>query len=170
MNWEVISASSEIVGAIAVVASVIYLATQIKSQTTESRLVATRELAEKRVEMMKFLGGDEALAEIYLRAIRDYESLEGVARFRASLLFHIMLRNAEQEFIHMGTGHADDPYLESVDRVLSKSMSSPGFRQWWRTTGEGFNNAFQAHVNELIAATEETPVSSTFHLLDENAT
>jgi hypothetical protein len=57
MNWETISASSEIVGVIAVVASVIYLATQIKNQTTESRLVATRELAEKRSEMMKFVGG-----------------------------------------------------------------------------------------------------------------
>jgi hypothetical protein len=146
------------------------MATQIKNQTTESRLAATRELAEKRVEMMKFMGGDEATAEVYLRAIRDYESLEGVARLRASMIFHIIMRNAEQDFIHMGTGHADDPYLESVDRVLSKSMSYPGLRQWWKMTGEGFNNAFHAHVNELIAATEETPVSSTFHLLNENAT
>jgi hypothetical protein len=81
-----------------------------------------------------------------------------------------MLRNAEQEFIHMATGHADDPYLESVDRVLSKSMSSPGLRQWWGTTGVVFYNAFQSHVNELIAATEETPVSSTFHLLNEYGT
>ena len=95
---------------------------------------------------------------------------EGVARIRASMLFHIIMRNAEQEFIHMGTGHADDPYLESVDRVLSRSMSSPGLRQWWRTTGEGFNKAFQTHINELIAATDEIPVSSAFHLSNENAT
>jgi hypothetical protein len=33
MNWEVISTVSEFVGAIAVVASVIYLATQIKRQS-----------------------------------------------------------------------------------------------------------------------------------------
>jgi hypothetical protein len=110
------------------------------------------------------------MAEIYLRAIRDYESLKGVARIRASMLFHIMMRNSEQDFIHMGTGHADDPYLESLDRVLAKSMSFSGLRQWWRTTGEGFNNEFQAHVNELIATTEEIPVGSTFHLLNENAT
>ena len=45
MNWEVISTASEFVGAVAVVASVIYLATQIKRQTTESKLVATRDLS-----------------------------------------------------------------------------------------------------------------------------
>jgi len=170
MNWEVISTVSEFVGAVAVVASVIYLATQIRRQTTESRLVATRDLSAKRVAWMEFMGGDEAMAEIYLRAIRDYESLEGVARIRASMLFHTFMRNAEQEFIHMGTGHADDPYLESVDRVLSKTISSPGLRQWWRTTGEGFNNAFQNHINELMSTTDEIPVSAAFHLSNKNPT
>ena len=75
MNWEVISTASEFVGAVAVVASVIYLATQIKRQTTESKLAATRDLSAKRVEGMQFLLGDEALSEIYLRAIDDYDSL-----------------------------------------------------------------------------------------------
>ena len=42
---------------------------------------------------------------------------------RASTLFHIWARNSEQEFIHMGTGHADDPYLESVDHVMSNGMA-----------------------------------------------
>ncbi len=70
----------------------------------------------------------------------------------------------------MGTGHADDPYLESVDRVLSKSIASPGLRQWWRTTGQGFNNAFQNHINELMAVTEEIPVGVAFQLSDENPT
>jgi len=170
MNWDVISAVSEVVAAIAVIASVIYLATQIKHQTAESKLAATRDLSAKRVEGMQFMLGDEALSEIYLRAIHDYESLKGVDRIRASMVFHITMRNAEQDFIHMGTGHADDPYLESVDHVLSRTTSFPGFRQWWKTTGEGFNKAFQTHINELMAATDETPVSSAFHLSNGDAT
>jgi len=168
MNWEVISAVSDAVGAIAVVASVIYLATQIKRQTTESKLAATRDLSARRVDGMKSILGDEAVAEIYLRGIRDYESLQGVDRMRASMVFHITMRNAEQDFIHMGTGHADDPYLESVDHVLSNGVVARGFRQWWKTTGEGFNKKFQDHVNELIAATEESLGSRNFDLPNKN--
>lgn len=168
MNWEVISAVSDAVGAIAVVASVIYLATQIKRQTTESKLAATRDLSARRVDAMKSILGDEAVAEIYLRGIRDYDSLQGVDRMRASTLFHIWARNSEQEFIHMGTGHADDPYLESVDKVLSNGVVARGFRQWWKTTGEGFNKNFQDHVNELIAATEESLGSMNFDLPNKN--
>ena len=168
MDWEVISAVSDAVGAIAVVASVIYLATQIKRQTTESKLAATRDLSARRVDAMKSILGDEAVAEIYLRGIRDYESLQGVDRMRASMVFHITMRNAEQDFIHMGTGHADDPYLESVDHVLSNGVVARGFRQWWKTTGEGFNKKFQDHVNELIAATEESLGSRNFDLPNKN--
>ena len=101
MNWDVISAVSEVVAAIAVIASVIYLATQIKHQTAESKLAATRDLSAKRVEGMQVMLGDEALLETYLRAINDYESLKGVDRMRASMVFHVLMRNAEQDFIHM---------------------------------------------------------------------
>ena len=169
MNWDAIGAIGENIGAIAVVASVIYLATQIKRQTTESKLAATRDLSAKRVDAMKAVLNDEAVAEIYLRAIRDYESLKGVDRMRASSMFHIWARNSEQEFIHMGTGHADDPYLESVDHVMSNGMVvARGFRQWWQTTGQGFNKDFQDHVNELIAATEESLGSRNFDLPNSN--
>jgi hypothetical protein len=68
----------------------------------------------------------------------------------------------------MGTGHANDPYLESVDKVLSNGVVARGFRQWWKTTGEGFNKDFQDHVNELIAATEESLGSRNFDLPNKN--
>ncbi len=43
MNWDALGAIGEIVGATAVVISVIYLAVQIRKQTVESRLSATRD-------------------------------------------------------------------------------------------------------------------------------
>ena len=168
MNWDAIGAAAEIIGAAAVVISLVYLASQVRSQTVESKLAATRDLADKRADFMKILVTDDAAAEIWLKAIRDYESLKGVERMKASMLFHITMRGAEKEFLHIGTGHADDPYLESVNRVLSGTLSFPGLRKWWKTTGGGFNKTFQDHANELIAATEESRLSSNFDLTNEN--
>lgn len=45
MNWDAIAAVGEIMGALAVVVSVAYLAVQIRKQTAESRLTAARELS-----------------------------------------------------------------------------------------------------------------------------
>jgi len=162
VNWDTLGAVGEIVGAAAVIVSVIYLALQIRSQTIEPRLAATRDLASKRAEALKMMLGDDAAAEVYLKAVRDYESLKGTERFKASLIFNLLMRNAEQDFIHRGTGHADDPYLESVDRVLSQNVASPGLQQWWSTTGNLFNSDFQEHVAILMENAEEYPLNDAF--------
>lgn len=168
MNWEAIGAVGEIIGAAAVVVSVIYLALQIRAQNVESRLGATRDLASKRAEPLKLLIGDDSAIEVWLKAIRDYESLQGHDRMKASLMFNLVMRNAEQDFLHKGTGHADDPYLESVDRVLSQNVSAPGLQEWWRTTGFLFNQGFQDHVNALMAAQQATWLNNAFVGLSQN--
>jgi len=162
MNWDAIGAIGELIGAAAVVISVVYLAVQIRGQTSESRLAATRELSSKRTDAMKMVLADDGLLQVYLIALRDYESLEGEERLKASLMFNILMRNAEQDFIHKGTGHADDPYLESVERVLSQNVSSPGVQEWWATTGNLFNHNFQAHVNKLIAKSGRPNLNEAF--------
>jgi len=167
MNWDAIGAVGEILGVAAVVISVVYLAAQVRNQTVESRLAATRELAEKRTDIMKLMATEDGMARLWLKAIYDYESLRGEDRMKASLLFHMAMRISEQDFIHIGTGHADDPYLESVDRVLSQNVAFRGIRQWWETTGDGFNQEFQDHVNVLIASTDERSPNSAFDVIEE---
>ncbi|MEQ8694270.1 MAG: hypothetical protein RIC85_02955 [Gammaproteobacteria bacterium] len=162
MDWTAIIAASELIGAVAVVVSVSYLALQIRSQTAESRLAATRDPATKRADALRYLAGDDDLIQIWLKAIRDYESLRGSDRMKASLVFNLIMRNAEQDFIHKGTGHADDPYLESVDRVLSQNVAPPGLKQWWATTGNLFNQDFQAHVNHLMQNADEGALNDAF--------
>lgn len=166
MDWDAIGALGEIIGAGAVVVSVVYLALQIRAQNVESRLSATRDLASKRAEPLKLLVGNDDAITVWLKAIRDYESLQGHERMKASLMFNLIMRNAEQDFLHKGTGHADDPYLESVDRVLSQNVSAPGLQEWWRTTGDLFNRSFQEHVNALMALQQDSRLNEEF--LDTN--
>ena len=46
MNWEAIGASGELIGAMAVVVSVLYLAYQVRAQVRESRLAAMHEVSD----------------------------------------------------------------------------------------------------------------------------
>ena len=96
MNWDAIGAVGEMIGASAVVISVIYLALQIRKQTHESRLAATRELNNHYLQAQAVLTEDGEIASIYLRAVQDYESLPDVDRLRISLHFHRNFRIMEQ--------------------------------------------------------------------------
>jgi hypothetical protein len=62
MNWEAIGAVGEVFGAIAVVVSVIYLAIQVRKQTEEARLAATRELAAQFQSMVEPVAHDSGFS------------------------------------------------------------------------------------------------------------
>ena len=86
MTLEAMASIGEIIGAFAVVISVCYLAVQIHKQTLESRLSATRELATQHLDLLRVIATDDALPEIWLKAIVDYDSLRDAERLKASLL------------------------------------------------------------------------------------
>ncbi len=75
MNWDAIGAVGEIIGAAAVVISVIYLAIQIKRQTDQARLAATRELAVAWNEILRLPIEDEKFADLFLKAAPGYHAL-----------------------------------------------------------------------------------------------
>ena len=95
MNLETGAALGEIIGAAAVVISVIYLAIQIRKQTEEARLAATRDLAFHSQENFQQLVQDPELLNIYRKGIADYDSLPEDERLRLSLFFANLFRVAE---------------------------------------------------------------------------
>jgi hypothetical protein len=89
VNWEAISAIGQIVGALAVVISLIYLAREIRSNARSARLASVGTIN----RWLGQIASHPHLAEVWHRGIRDMESLKGPdgATFHALMLqlFHI---------------------------------------------------------------------------------
>ena len=75
MNWEAIGAISEVVGAIAVVLSLIYVATQIKQNTAASRSQSINQINSQYGALMSQVAMNGDLAQIYRKAT-DGEALD----------------------------------------------------------------------------------------------
>ena len=58
MNWEAISALGQIIGAIAVVVSVIYLALQVRSNARQTRLASMRSMSDAFNQFLQGLAGN----------------------------------------------------------------------------------------------------------------
>jgi hypothetical protein len=80
MNWDAIGALGELVGAIAVVISVLYLAGQVRSQVRETKLNAIHEVSHGFREGIAATFLDKQLAELFVAAKDD----PGEARPRRS--------------------------------------------------------------------------------------
>lgn len=170
MNWDAIGAVGEIVGALAVVISVFYLAAQVRKQTAEARLAATRDLSTQYLAGLRLIASDEELSRIYLSGVQDYESLERESRLRVSLLFNDILRNMEQQYLHSRSSHAEDTHLDSLNSSAQEFISLPGVRRWWELSNHGFAREFREYLDAMIGEALKCSRESTFRSPDERAT
>src|SRR2546430_3344065 len=93
MNWEAISALGQIVGAIAVVISVVYLATQVRGNARQTRLASMRSMGDAFNGFLQGLAGNSQMGDLWYRGGTGYESIKGgdLPRFKAGIdhLFRI---------------------------------------------------------------------------------
>ena len=142
MDWNAISGTAEVVAAIGVIASLLYLARQIRAQTRESRLAATRELARDWQVFMIDVMRDAELFKLYQRAIRDYSSLEDGDRIKAFAIFTGGMRMVELQFLHVSDAHFDTRFFAGIQARLQEMGSFPGVQQYWALNAKQFDPKF----------------------------
>ena len=164
MNWDAAGAIGEIIGAVAVVISVGYLALQIRRQTDQARLAATREIADQLNDVLNRIIEDNEVAEMYLKAAQSFDDLPNNERVRVTLLFQRMMRLAEQQHLHVEKGHIDPAFFDSMDRTYFEWLTFPGVQEWWVGSKEFFEPGFRARIDALFERAKEKGYQSTYKL------
>ncbi len=140
MNWEAIGAIGEVIGALAVVASLIYVAIQIRQNTRQ----VEEQLRTQRFDVMGHLGdswrgfrinitSNPEVASIWRRGNENLKQLNQDERALFDLLLVEFFWSFTQNWI-MGVEHGLGEYLfEGIeDNILI--YISPGMREWWATS------------------------------------
>jgi len=80
VNWDAIGAVSELIGAVGVVITLIYLAVQIRQNTRAVRLDTSHNIMEEIRDMYSLMAEHGELADLVNRAATDYESVDDKKR------------------------------------------------------------------------------------------
>lgn len=148
MNWNAIGAIGQIVGALAVVTSLIYLARQIRTQNKESRIAAMHEIAVAyRESNIPF--ADPILAEILTRAHKDTDSLTEAEVVQLIVGVQGVFRVWEEAYYQHVAGRLDQHLWDAMLREYSSYLSAPGFDFVWQLRKNGHNDDFRQFVDEL---------------------
>jgi hypothetical protein len=150
INWEAIGAVGEVVGAIAVVATLLYLSVQLRQNTRTVEHSIQRGVYDDASDWVYKLVESPELTELY-RAGMNGDDLSSNDRLRFSLL----LGQLFQHWNHAYTSGA----FEVVDNAnLPGVLSKPGGAAYWRKTVAGknlsFDPEFTRHVNRILAEVE----------------
>jgi len=147
----------EFVGAIGVVASLIYLALQIRqnshliSQNTSAVKVAS---ADSYLQYGASLRGqfiqDPEVVRIWMGGMNDFESLKAEDRMRFSFLILNAFYAIQNTFLHAREGVVDREFWEADEEALRFHLQSPGVRAWWPERRAFLTGTFAKHVDSLL--------------------
>ena len=162
MNWDAIGAVGEIIGALAVVVSVVYLAAQVRKQTTESRLTATRELSRLYNETLDHAFQEKEFSSLYLSALQNYDDIPREDRYRVAMYIQKCCRMFEQHFVHIRRQKVDQMFVDSINLSFQEWLTFPGIQRWWELSRDLFVPEFREYVDDLIEKAKVRGYNSTF--------
>ena len=149
MEWAAIAALAEAIGATAVVASLIYLALQIRSGAkafrTEYRDAAMRSMMEWSHHVM----GDKDLPWIFQRGCRDFQSLDERDRARLVHTMYSFFKVYENMYLHHLDGVIGRDLWEANCSVLATYSSQPGARYFLSLREKAYDPRFLEMLKTL---------------------
>lgn len=150
MNWEAAGAIGEIVGALAVVASLAFVGFQLLQSTRATRLATTNEILTQFEAIIEMLALDEGVAELMLRGVPEPASLEGLERYRFTLMCqrtHFYFAKAHYQY---RSGTLEPEMWAAIRSQMGNFMNSPGMSQYWEKHGWNYPEAFRTFMQEEI--------------------
>lgn len=130
-NWGAITAIAEVLGVIAVVVSLVYLAIQVRQNTAQLKIDNLRETVRATLDTNWYYHRDEAAFEAFRAGVAGFDTLAAAQKaifhsIMVDLSFYVeMIRSLEH------SGLVDIKGREINERFLVAILLTPGGREWW---------------------------------------
>lgn len=165
MNWEAVGAFSELVGALAVVISLVYLAFQIRQNTRQleqnertSIAASVSASATTYRENRQYIFTNREVAKIHMKGLADPEALDEIARHRFRLLMsNFADANWDMYAQTVITGYSPETWERQGRRAVRRIFGSPGGRWFWDRFREDYPEVFRGEIDRILAAALTDP-------------
>ena len=143
MNWDAVGAISELAAAAGVVASLIYLARQIRQSNATDKLTATLGIQTSFNDVTRLLIDNEGTFAV----LGDFENLDQDEQYRLSAKLYALYSHIELVYSNHQKGMIDGDEATRTYSLLYWYRDRTGVKQWWELIGrDRFSSAFVAFV------------------------
>lgn len=146
MNLEAWANLGQLISALAVVVSLVYLAFQVRQNTRSLRADTYARALDRVAAMQARLSGDSDLTSVITRGVRDTSALSPEERIQFTWAFYEMFGAFEFMYHQSQAGALPGEVWGRWSGTLEWWMSFPGVRTWWRSKPTPFSSSFSAFV------------------------
>ena len=154
MNWDAIGAIAELLGAVGVIASLVYLARQIRDGQRALRASSYQQFRQDLHQTMNDGMTDPGFSRTVISGMTDFDQLKDVDAHQFTFWIHGVMHSYENAHYQYRMEMLDDDRWEMHRLDLCGLLGRPGVTQWWQSTRQGrssFSPSFVALVEEVLA-------------------
>ena len=150
MDWDAVGAMGELLGAGAVLASLIYLGVQIRGNSRSTRTATEVEAGKASAEWMRQWADDDELLEVWDRvagrdALEPYDARRYLWMVCAyCILAQTVLDQYEQEMV-------SERCWENFERTVVGLVQPDFARIWWAERGGNFSSALYERIDSRLS-------------------
>jgi hypothetical protein len=148
VNWQAIGAIGEVVGAIAVVATLLYLARDIRQNSRSLAISALRDTTANWNQWGQMVATSGDLADIVVRGNRALGDLSESEALRYGAFVQSFFDNVEA-FRSLVIDHHVDRDLSVLEAILARRLVLPGYQAWWRENTDDYSPGFIRWVEQV---------------------
>jgi hypothetical protein len=156
MSWEAAGAIAEILGGLAVIISILYLAKQVK----ESRLLAfgqsQREIMAASPALWSPFNTVPTAITDFRNGLNRYEDLDPDSQARFNHLVLPIINHVESVHMMHGKGLYDDPSYERWMAAAIGIITTEGGAPWWGLMRIGIGPKFVADLEHMRDTSDQT--------------
>lgn len=154
MNWDAVGAIAELVGALAVVISLLYLASQLRQSNQLAKRNAVQQLLAGRSELNRFLAGDSRLSDLFWKGLETPDVLSDAEWHRFINIVSTLVRHFEAVFSDHSEGLLTEGAWKSQANSLRRWLGKPGARKYLQAYAEDFDAEFISYVTSVVDLAE----------------
>lgn len=155
MTLEELAYISQIIGVVAVFASLIFVGVQIRQNTLATRAASHNAVSDSLNEINRMFAENADLTRIWIAGAANRQALTPEERWRFDSTMRAYLHVCETMFIQAGLGTGDKSVLQAEEEGIRRTLAAPGVREWWTENPYGFCAEFRTYVARLVASVEK---------------
>ncbi len=151
MDLQTLANVGEFLGGLGVIVSLIYLAVQIRGNTSSQQSETYARSLERMASMQAFMSKDHAFTKMFSEGLIDPSQLTITQKIQFSWVLTEMFGNIEFMFFQSEQRNIPAELWDRWVETLKWWLTFPGVVAWWKGKPTPFTPAFMSCVEECIA-------------------
>jgi hypothetical protein len=147
---------AEIVGAIAIVVSLLFVGVQMQDTARATRSATASAASAATSDWYYVMGSSPQASALFFNFMNDPDALTSEERLQAVFAVHGVLLNFQTSFLLANEGTLDPQIKDTILEAIVVVKDRPGFKYYWEQRRAFFYDEFQQYIEDMMRVERTT--------------